>query len=466
MTEIPEFHLHELLQAVHGYDLIDAPDNSVYCPCPWHEHDDRERALRVWANGDGSSPARDGYVCHYGKSGNTWDYLQDIHDLPPPGPGFEETIQFVCEQLGMEMPSGGGPASPKQKAHRLMRSISDYLRPISFPDQNKHYWFDHDEQQWYYRGIEPMEWLSRKVGMLTPDDVSELEDQFGDEAFEAAGISSWNGGIGHDWIAEGVVVMLTNKHGTPIGLAVRRYGDLCFFDGEPEPKYAKTSSKGQLLNTSEYIYGLSEVNLREDGPTKNPVLYVVEGEFDCLALQMRGINHCVAVGSGMPSGEKIDLIENLGREIIYIADSDPNEAGFHHALNLADTWPEAQFLLLPGEDTDPDDFVQERETEAIEEIVPYTSMQIRMLGQPEMGQDRWTSHEMELAQVYMEEIIRNPSAYDEINVRMIAQLAGLSEDYLLDWLIRERNQQNLEEINSLENAHPVRVGPASGGPGR
>jgi DNA primase len=413
----------------------------------------------VWANGDRSTPSRDGYVCHYGETGNTWDYLQSIHDLPPPGEaGFEETVRFICEQLGREMPGQSGSNSTAQQAYALVREISDRLRPVQFPDQNEHYRYDHEADQWLYRGLPPMEWLGRDVGMLSENDLRDLTSSFSEETFSAAGISKWNGGIGYDWLLEGPIIMLNSRHGTPVGLGVRRYESLSSFSGEPDPKYVKVGSSSSILDHTEYVFGMEALGQRDRGPSKSPVVYVVEGEFDCLALQMRGISYCVSVGSGIPSGGQIDRLMETGREPIYIADSDVNGAGSEHALQIAEQWPEAQFLFLPERDTDPDEYAQAYGTGAIEEIAPFTSLQVKMMGQPEYAEgEGWTEYAQELAQVYLSEVATNPSAYDEVNVRTIASFAGLSEEYLLDALIRKRNYQQIDRLHQTDAAHPIQI---------
>jgi len=453
---LPDFYLHELIEAIHGHRPTEAPSGSFYFPfCPWHNHSS-DRPFRVWANGDRSSPSRDGYVCHYGESGNTWDYLESVHGLAPPGnPGFEETVRFVCDQLGKEVPAQG-EESKSQKAYRLIKEISDRLRPIQFPDENQHYQYDHGTEQWLYRGLPSMEWLGRDVGMLSESDLREIENTFSEEAFEAAGISYWNGGIGYDWLLEGVVLMLNTRHGTPAGLGVRRYEDLSAFGGSPDPKYVKVGRESAILDHSRYIYGTEALGQRS--LSKNPVLYVVEGEFDCLALQMRGTGQCISVGSGLLTDRQIERIKELEGQPIYIADSDVNGAGSEHALRLADQWPEAQFLFLPGQDTDPDDYVQENGPEAIDSIAPYTSLQVKMMGQPEYQSDQgWTRRPEELAQLYLEELAERPSAYDEINVRTIANFSGLSEHYLFDALIRKRNYQEIEHLHRSDAAHTIKV---------
>jgi DNA primase len=459
--QIPDFHLHELLAAVHGYEMDSAPGDSFYCECPWHNHDS-SRPLRVWANGERSSPSRDGYVCHYGEKGNTWDYLQSVHDLPPPGePGFEDTVRFICDQLGTSVRSSGGSpgdSSLSSRAYQLIKEISGRLHPIQFTDQNEHYAYNHEAEQWLYRGLPPMQWLGRDVGMLSENDLRELESEFSEEVFSAAGLSKWNGGIGYDWLLEGVVIMFNTRHGTPAGLGVRRYEERSSFSGAPDPKYVKVGSGSKTIDYSDYVFGMEVLSERR--LTETPVLYVVEGEFDCLSLQMRGLSHCVSIGSGLPTERQIDRIDQLGREPVYIADSDVNGAGSEHALRLANQWPEAQFLFLPETDTDPDEYAQSYGAEAIEEVAPHTSLQVKMMGQPEYTQgEGWTQYPHELAQIYLEELAERPSAYDEINVRTIARFSGLSEDYLYDALIRKRNHRDIDRLHQSEAAHTISVQP-------
>jgi hypothetical protein len=59
--------------------------------------------------------------------------------------------------------------------------------------------------------------------------------------------------------------------------------------------------------------------------------------------------------------------------------------------------------------------------------------------------------------VYLDEIAAGPSAYDEVNVRTIASFAGLSEEYLLDALIRKRNYQQIDRLHQTDAAHPIQI---------
>lgn len=435
--QVPNFQLHELVQAHYGYQMSPAPNNSYYCTCPIHNHSTPgpNGALRIYANdGSETTPDYGGYVCPRGDKGNAWTFLHDVLGFPLPSDAdFDQTIEFICETLNIEpVLREDYEETAADRAYALMRDLKDALQPIEFSSENKHYWQENGE--WLYRGISPMVWLNYGVGMIGEFDLQEIVDRYEEKVFEAAGISHWGGGIGYDWLSQGVAILRTSPSQAPLGIAVRRYRELC--GSEPEPKYAKNNRNSRILRTRKYIFGLDA--LRED---ESPELFVVEGEFDALSLRIRGVPNVVTFGSGQPTSQQMQTLWDTDRHLVFIADADSNQAGFNHVASIARQAPDSQFIVMPGQDTDPDDFVQKEGADALLELPRYTSLQVQMLAEEAYNweEGRWTGHEDALVSRYMNTIIDFPSVFDEQDVSFLAAVSGYDEDYLRSYLFRERN---------------------------
>lgn len=440
---IPDFTLSEVIQLHYGYQLKEAPSNSVMCQCPLHDHTPKgEKALRIYDPPGTHTPKHGGFVCPRGVSGNAWSFFDQAMGLPQPGDdNFDETVLFLYNTLGEEpILREDFEWTDRDRALSLLRDIDSRLETVYFEEENNHYCFDEDRKEWLYRGVDPIIWLEYGVGMLSPTALDSLIDKHGTQAFEDAGISSWNK-IGLDWLTEGVMIMRYSPSGLPKGLGVRRYEELTEY-GSLSVKYAKNSGQSLTMDTRSYIFGLD--GLRGQEPD---VCYVVEGELDALALRTRGLNNVIARGGGTPSRVQTERMQDLGWYYVFIADSDPNQAGFDSIAAAAEHFPASEFILLPGEDTDPDEYVQEHGVEALLELPRETSLGIAMMAEEgySWNKDRWLTEPDAIAHKYMQLIAENPFVHDEQDVELVAHFADKDPDYLKSWLFYERNRLTLPD---------------------
>jgi len=455
--EVPDFQLYELLERIYPHEIY-FTGAGIYTRCPFGNHSTpgRQGHLRIYAgtadpvgpekaspNNPKKTPSHGGYTCSCGAGGNAWDFLQRYKDLSVPGdPSFKETILFVCEKLSIDPETQNRDLSDRDRAGRLMREIESALRPIQFETPNQHYQRG-ENGSFQYRGVDPMRWLQVGVGELRDSDVGKLTETFSEEAFQAAGISKWKQ-IGYKWLSEGALILRPDPHHPrrPASLGVRRHEEKSHFNSE-EPKYAKTKSSSLLLEESQYVFGL---HYYSHNPPSSPVLYVVEGEFDALAFHARGKKNVVSIG-GTPTKEQLSALKKTGRQIVFVFDGD--SGGSQHARKIAETDPETQFILLP-EEGDPDEMVQAHGTGWIEEIEPHTGLSIQMYSEGAYDGRAWAKNQKALAQKYAQKIVSRPSAYDETNVRIIAELSGLDPDYLKSWVLQKRNEEVLQKITDCE----------------
>jgi DNA primase len=436
---IPDFQLREYIQAEYGYDMKRGSGNSYYCQCPIHDDHTppSEKTFRVWdyPSETGQTPPHGGWICPRDRSqfkGGAWDFLTEVEGFPGPrDPGFDETLEHLADTLDRDLVlKEDHEVTAADQGRRLLRDVEARLLEIEFPEANDHY-YQGQNGQWLYRGRPPLQWLSAGVGMLTEADLRELEDTHSEEAFEAAGFFEM-GRLGYDYLTQGVVFMRPSYTGSPVGWGVRRYEEL----GARDSKYLKNANS-ELLNDGDYLFGLDKAE-RSD----SPVLYIVEGEMDCLALRLRGAPPVIAIGSSVPTRKQAQRISQLGVHPVFVLDADSQKQGFHHAAEIAKLRPDADFMPLTG-DLDPDSFVQEESVAALLEMPRYTSLEAEMFDEDayDFTEGRWTREQIALARKYMEDVVADPFISNEDEVRTISELAGLEEEFLKSWLFQERNQR-------------------------
>lgn len=444
---IPDFKIDDLMTALYGSKFVSS-GGGLYTFCPFNNHSTPGRygTFRVYRENGRHGTA----VCPCGVKGTVWDILAEHEGLPAWGSlDFDETILFVCETLNIPpVLLADAPAyDAGERTKLLYREILLKLQPLRFEQPNEH--FSHGQ----YRGFDPLQWLGQGVGRLHPEALAELQKVFMPEDFETAGMRAWSDS-GHQWLTHGALMIRRNENNIPVGVAVRRYDE---FSGGPigKTKYAKNSNNPVMV-ASEYIFGI-----RHALKHQSPVLYVTEGEFDALMLQLYGIRNAVGLGMGLPSNAHMDRLEQSGREIRFLMDSDPNNAGLKHATEIAKRAPhKTSFVFLPpgenGTKSDPDTFVRTHGRKALLALDVYTGLQVLMLQHPrDEKTGRWAAEPTALAEQFMQDIVAHPSARDLQNVYMVSLLSGIDETALRSWLFRERNRESLAAL--LQSDRPLQI---------
>lgn len=435
---VPEFQLWEYVQAAYGYDMKPGAGNSYYCQCPIHnDHTPpSEKTFRIWAwPGREGTPRHGGWLCPRNRAqqkGNAWDFLTEVEGLPDRrDPGFDQTLEHVAETLDLELTLREDyEVTSADKGHQLLRDMKEMLSEIEFPRENHHYW--KENRQWVYRGLPTLQWLRAGVGMLSKADVRNLENTYSEEAFTAAGVFEM-GSFGRKYLTQGVVFMRPSRTGSPVGWGVRRYEEL----GARDNKYIKNENS-ELLNHTDYLFGLDKI-YRSD----SPIVLVVEGEIDCMALRLRDTPPVIAIGGAVPTGSKARQIREMDAHPVFVLDADSAAQGFDHAAATAEDIPNATFIPLSG-DNDPDSFVQKYSArKLLEDMSRYSAREARMFNEEayDFSEGRWTRNHLALARKYMEEIVEEPFVTNEDEVVTAAHLADLDPDYLRSWLFQERNKQ-------------------------
>lgn len=444
----PDVDLIDYMRARYGYHFV-KKGSAVKGPCPWdneHHSGERNPNFRIWPDGQS-------WFCHCdGEGGRLWDLVAKDEGLPEFGaPGFDETIRFVCDVMNIE-PEVVEDYTPDvtDRIRAVYRRIAQMLVPIELSDDNHHFQRGPNGAV-YYRGLDVHSLRQRGIGMIPSGGLDSLYDEFGQSILDRAGLL-----IGSnqrlDWLQEGVVFVRKSHYGSPVAIAVRRYSEFTGYE-ITEGKYFKNKNH-PAFSSGKYLFGYHQAQRAISKDASR--LYIVEGEFDQVALSERGITNVVATGNGQLTEDHADVLRELDCEIFIVTDSDANGAGLSNSVRMAKRfWDlDFKFLRLPGTGVDPDDFVQENGTEAFEKLPYLTRLQMCMLGEKLDGDWTWRFKE-QMTDQYMQWIVKNPSGYDERHINFIARLSGQSVSYLQSWLFWARNQSTLQTLQ--QSNRPVQV---------
>jgi len=422
--------------------------------CPFHSHPSTNLNLRVW-------PERNTYVCSCDQEGGTlWDLIRKHEGLPGPGePGFEEqTLPHICEVMGLPLPRKVS-STPRGIVRRVYGTLRQLLRPLDdsaerLLEGSGHHRKGSRPLEWHYRGVDAYMWLSYDCGHLPEPQLARFLEEVSERELSVAGINPWKG-IGYRYLCEGVLLIRRDHEGYPCGFALRRYSG-------SGPKYIK-SGNNPAVRHGGYLFGLYRVR---PGQT----VYVTEGEFDALALELRGLGPAVAMGFGKLTKEQYRALRERASRIVMVVDGDPNGAGLRNALSMAETWPDLEFIIFRPTRTgklDVDEFLQTRSVEEFLRLPVLSARQLRMRMERRDDRGRWKDARA-LASRYLEEMIAHPTLRLDDELKDLSRLSGIPEETLRVYVVRRYNQHIAEALTERSELAPAsilstggrRVGPA------
>lgn len=353
MSRIPERFIDELLQRVDIVEVIGArvrlkrAGKEYQALCPFH--DERTPSFSV-------VPQKQFYHCFgCGAHGSAIRFLMDYE-----GMAFQDAIEQLAGQLGMEVPreGGGRPADEDRLAevYAILAEASAWFRQELAASGRARDYFER-------RGVNAASIERYQLG-YAPDRWDGLIGRLGRSPVRlrllaAAGLlSQRDGGQSYDKFRDRVMFPIHDRRGRPIA-----FGGRILDQGEP--KYLN-SPETSLFHKGRELYGLWQAR---QSAQKLKRLLVVEGYMDVIALAQHGIEEAVATLGTATTREHAELLFRNAEDVIYCFDGD--RAGVQAAWRaLESTLPrlrdgrQACFLFLPqGED--PDSLVRREGADAL-----------------------------------------------------------------------------------------------------
>jgi DNA primase len=169
------------------------------------------------------------------------------------------------------------------------------------------------------------------------------------EDLEKAGLVVANKGRHYDRFRDRIIFPILDVHEKVVG-----FGGRCLDDSLP--KYLN-SPDTPVYHKSKTLYGL---HAAKEACRRSGSAFIVEGYFDLLALQCRGIQNVVATLGTALTQQHVRIMKGYAKQMTLVFDSD--EAGIKAAKRSLTVFMEekvdARILVLP-EGMDPDSYVQE-----------------------------------------------------------------------------------------------------------
>lgn len=122
------------------------------------------------------------------------------------------------------------------------------------------------------------------------------------------------------------------------------------------PKYKNTS-----FNKGNHLFGLFEA---KSSIIKNNLVYIVEGQFDCISAHDKGLENIVALGSSSMTFEQLALILRYTNNIVLLLDNDKaGNAGADKAVKAYAKYANIKKTSLPAGIKDIDEFLSSNSVE-------------------------------------------------------------------------------------------------------
>ncbi|MGH7360249.1 MAG: DNA primase [Candidatus Methylomirabilales bacterium] len=274
------------------------------------------------------------------------------------GFSFPEAIEFLAQRAGISLPRrrGGGREQEdgRLRLYEVQRAAAEYFRQSLQGNEG-----EGARAALAGRGILP-ETVERFQLGYAPDAWEGLvrfltQRGFPPRVMEAGGlVIPRPGGKGHyDRFRDRLMIPIQDPAGKVLGFGGRALG-------VQEPKYLN-SPETPLYRKGHQLFGLPVAAraLREKGQA-----ILVEGYFDCIALQQAGVSEAVAVLGTALTREQVLLLRRYVEHVTLVFD--PDRAGLQAAWRGLELVMEAglgaSIVALP-EGTDPDGFIRKEGTE-------------------------------------------------------------------------------------------------------
>ncbi len=273
---------------------------------------------------------------------------------------FPEAVEYVATRAGIALPRRKEKASEAGKEN-LLEAIEEAAGAF------------HQALNWtpnaaeaYLRGreVDPELWRTYGFG-YAPDAwdyiLKRLGRKFQPKQLEAAGLvlPRKSGDGYYDRFRNRLIVPIHAEGGSVVGFGGRT------LDGS-DPKYLN-SPESEIFNKSRLLYNLHRAR---DAMRRLERAVLVEGYFDCIALDNAGVDGVVAsMGTSLTTGQAA-MIRRLARRVIVAYDGD--EAGRGATLRAAPILLSAGLdvaVVDVGPGDDPDTFLRTKGLDAVIELL-------------------------------------------------------------------------------------------------
>lgn len=323
--------------------------------CPFH--DDHNPSFQV-------NPERQSYKCWVcGEGGDCFSFVMKQDTL-----GFRDALEFLARRAHLELPAQyrRGPAESSEKPQLYdvlawaQEEFHQCLLATATGERARRYLhergFTHTTISRCKFGYSPddREWLLRRA-----------KGRFDAELlFGARLITERTDGNGYkDRFVDRVLFPIHDERGRVVAFGGRILPD---HQWKEAPKYLN-SDESAVFHKSRLCFGLSWAR---EAIKKSQTVLVTEGYTDCLKLQQAGLMNTVATLGTALTEAHVTLLKRLARKVVLVYDGDdPGKKAAERSLTkfLAQD-VDLRILTLP-DDLDPDEFLEERGSEAMQRLV-------------------------------------------------------------------------------------------------
>jgi DNA primase len=147
-----------------------------------------------------------------------------------------------------------------------------------------------------------------------------------------------------------LIIPYKDIYNNPIALVGRTLLDDTHRSKLNIPKYKNTHFKKR-----DHLFGFHEA---KDAIIKNNLAFIVEGQFDCLTAQDKGLSNVVALGSSNMSFEQFALLTRYTNNIILLLDNDiAGQMGAQKIIKLYSKYANIKIATLPKSFKDIDEYL-------------------------------------------------------------------------------------------------------------
>ncbi|MFW5868317.1 MAG: DNA primase, partial [Armatimonadota bacterium] len=333
--------------------------------CPFHQ--EKTPSFNV-------DPERGFYHCFgCGEGGDIFSFVMKRDGL-----SFPEALRQLARRAGIQIESDP-MATERRKRRELLERANEIARDHFKRNLFTHPAAEHARRYIADRGFS-REMIDRFCLGFALDEWDDMLNKLASEginptvAEEAGLVKPGDRGGHYDTFRNRIIFPITDTTGRVIGFGGRT------MDPENPAKYLN-SPETPLFHKRRAVYAL---DVARDAVVAENRALIVEGYTDVVSLHQAGIENAVAALGTALTAEQIDLLGRYADEIVLVYDSDA--AGARAALKNLDVVEGADIaasLVVLPENTDPDEFVRERGTDAfrglLEDRMSPVEYQLRMI---------------------------------------------------------------------------------------